>query len=50
MDASSKKESKAGKKILPRIIIISVVLIGLIYLTKEVWFAIHHEETDNAQV
>lgn len=50
MDTSSQKESKAGKKILPRTIIISVILIGLIYLAKEVWFAIHHEETDNAQV
>ncbi|MCX6286628.1 MAG: HlyD family secretion protein [Bacteroidetes bacterium] len=50
MDTESKKEQKAGKKILPRIIIGTVVLIGLIYLSKEVWFAIHHEETDNAQV
>lgn len=50
MVTSSQKESKAGKKILPRIIIGVVVLAGLIYLAKEVWVAIHHEETDNAQV
>ncbi|MEI7662166.1 MAG: HlyD family secretion protein [Bacteroidota bacterium] len=50
MDTESKNESKAGKKILPRIIIITVVLFALIYLTKEVWYAFHHEETDNAQV
>jgi membrane fusion protein (multidrug efflux system) len=50
MDTQSKKERKVGKKILPRIIITTVVVIGLIYLAKEVWYAIHHEETDNAQV
>ncbi len=50
MDTESKKERKSGKKILPRIIITTVVVIGLIYLAKEVWYAIHHEETDNAQV
>ena len=50
MDTDSKKERKAGKKILPRIIIGTVVLIGLIFLAKYVWHAIHHEETDNAQV
>jgi len=50
MDTESNKETKAVKKIFPRIIIITVVVIGLIYLTKEVWFAINHEETDNAQV
>ena len=50
MDTDSGKEQKKGKKILPRIIISTVVIIGLIYLTKEVWYAIHHEETDNAQV
>jgi len=50
MDTESKKERMAVKKILPRIIIGTVVLFGLIYLAKEVWRAIHHEETDNAQV
>ncbi|MEI8004599.1 MAG: HlyD family secretion protein [Bacteroidota bacterium] len=50
MDTDSGKERKSGKKILPRIIISTVVIIALIYLTKEVWYAIHHEETDNAQV
>ena len=43
-------EDKTNKSILPRIIIGTVVLLGLIFLTKEVWFAITHEETDNAQV
>jgi membrane fusion protein (multidrug efflux system) len=50
MDTESPKEAKALKKIIPRIIIALVVLTGLIYLGKEVWFAFHHEETDNAQV
>jgi membrane fusion protein (multidrug efflux system) len=50
MEAASAKEQKKGKKILPRIIIGTVVIIGLIYLAKEVWYSIHHEETDNAQV
>jgi membrane fusion protein, multidrug efflux system len=50
MDSDSGKEQKKGRKILPRIIISTVVIIALIYLTKEVWYAIHHEETDNAQV
>ncbi|MCX6303783.1 MAG: HlyD family secretion protein [Bacteroidetes bacterium] len=50
MDAESNTEPKKGKKIFPRIIIGTVVLIALIYLSKEVWYAFHHEETDNAQV
>ncbi len=50
MATESVKEPKSGKKILPRIIIITVVVIGLTYLSKEVWHAINHEETDNAQV
>ena len=50
MDIESKKERKSGKKIFPRIIIGTVVLIGLVYLSTEVWHAINHEETDNAQV
>ena len=50
MDTESKNERKSGKKIFPRIIISTVVLIALIYLVKEVWYAFHHEETDNAQV
>ena len=50
MNTASAKEPKDEKKFLPRIIISTVVLIGLIFLVKEVWFAIHHEETDNAQV
>ena len=50
MDTESKKGRLGGKKILPRIIIGTVVLIGLIYLVKFVWYSIHHEETDNAQV
>ena len=43
-------EPKKSMKVLPRIIIGTVVIIGLIFLLKEVWYAIHHEETDNAQV
>ncbi len=39
-----------SKKIFPRTILSIVVIIGLIFLVKEVWYAIHHEETDNAQV
>ena len=50
MDSDSNKIQKAGKKILPRIIISTIVLVGLVFLTKYVWHAIHHEETDNAQV
>ena len=50
MNTEFKEEQKPGKKILPRIIIGTVVLIGLLYLAKEVWYAFHHEETDNAQV
>jgi membrane fusion protein (multidrug efflux system) len=50
MEIESKNELKKGKKILPRIIISIVVIIGLIFLVKEVWYAIHHEETDNAQI
>jgi len=50
MDTESANEPKRGKKILPRIIILTVVLIAGIYLGKEVWYAFHHEETDNAQV
>ncbi len=50
METESKKETGTGKNILPRIIISTVVIIGLIFLFKEVWFAINHEETDNAQV
>jgi membrane fusion protein (multidrug efflux system) len=50
MDTESAKEQKAGKKIVPRIIISIVVVIGLIFIGKEVWYAFHHEETDNAQV
>jgi membrane fusion protein (multidrug efflux system) len=43
-------EPKKSMKVLPRIIIGVVVIIGLIFLLKEVWYAIHHEETDNAQI
>lgn len=43
-------EVKINKNLLPRIIISTVVILGLIFLTKEIWFAITHEETDNAQV
>ncbi|MEI7727276.1 MAG: HlyD family secretion protein [Bacteroidota bacterium] len=50
MEAESKKERKSGKKIIPRIIIGTVVVIALTYLIKEVWYSFHHEETDNAQV
>jgi membrane fusion protein (multidrug efflux system) len=50
MDTEPKAEPKKSKKILPRMIISTVVLVGLIFLVKEVWYAIHHEETDNAQV
>ncbi len=50
MESETKNEPEKGKKILPRIIIGTVVIIGLIFLVKEVWFAIHHEETDNAQI
>ncbi len=50
MDTKSKTEPAKGMKVLPRIIIGTVVIIGLIFLVKEVWFAIHHEETDNAQI
>jgi len=49
MDTKTKKDQKSGKKI-SRIIIGTVVLIGLFFLVKEVWYAIHHEDTDNAQV
>ncbi len=50
METVTSKEQKSGKKILPRIIIGTVVAIGLVYLVSYVWHAIHHEETDNAQV
>ena len=50
MSAEIANESRKGKKIIPRIIISLVVIFGLGYLSKEVWYAIHHEETDNAQV
>jgi membrane fusion protein (multidrug efflux system) len=50
MDTELKNEPEKIKKILPRAIISIVVVIGLIFLVKEVWYAIHHEETDNAQV
>ena len=50
MEAESKKEAKTIKNILPRLIIGTVVVLGAIFLAKEVWFAINHEETDNAQV
>ncbi len=50
MNAELENEPKKSKKILPRIIISVVVTIGLIFLAKEVWYAIHHEETDNAQI
>jgi membrane fusion protein (multidrug efflux system) len=50
MDTESKKQRTSGKKIIPRIIIGVVVLFALIFLAKEVWYAFHHEETDNAQV
>jgi membrane fusion protein (multidrug efflux system) len=50
MDTEFKNEPEQSKKILPRIIIGVVVIIGLIFLLKEVWYNIHHEETDNAQV
>ena len=44
------KEPEAPKNVLPRIIISTIVIIGLFFLVKQVWFAINHEETDNAQV
>jgi len=50
METESKNEKKAGKKLVPRIIIGIVVVTALVYLSKEVWYAFHHEETDNAQV
>ena len=50
METGSNQKQNAGYKILPRLIIGAVVIIGLIYLAKEVWYAFHHEETDNAQV
>jgi len=50
MDTELKIETQKSKNILPRIIISTVVIIGLIFLVKEVWYAIHHEETDNAQI
>ncbi|MEI6696822.1 MAG: HlyD family secretion protein [Bacteroidota bacterium] len=50
MNNEIENEPKKSKKIFPRTIISIVVVIGLIFLVKEVWYAIHHEETDNAQV
>ena len=50
METESNQIRKTGIKILPRVIIGTVVIVGLIYLAKEVWYAFHHEETDNAQV
>ncbi len=50
MNTTSTKEPKEQKNILPRIIISTILIIGLIFLIKGVWFNIHHEETDNAQV
>ncbi len=50
MNTTSPIKPENKKKILPRIIISTVVILGLIFLVKQVWFAIHHEETDNAQV
>ncbi|MEI7980386.1 MAG: HlyD family secretion protein [Bacteroidota bacterium] len=50
METVSGKERKGGKKILPRIIIVIVVVGSLTFLAKYIWHAIHHEETDNAQV
>ncbi|MEI6575340.1 MAG: HlyD family secretion protein [Bacteroidota bacterium] len=50
MVTEASAEPKSAKKIIPRIIIGVVVVIGLIIIGKQVWYAIHHEETDNAQV
>ena len=50
MEAETQNSQSMVKKMLPRIIIGVVVLSGLIYLGQEVWYAFHHEETDNAQV
>ena len=50
MNNEIENEPKKSKKIFPRTIISIIVIIGLIFLVKEVWYAIHHEETDNAQV
>ncbi len=50
MNTELENVPKKNKKILPRIIISLLVCIGLIFLAKEVWYAIHHEETDNAQI
>jgi len=50
MDTELENGSEQGRRILPRIIIGMVALLGLIFLVKEVWYAIHHEETDKAQV
>ena len=50
MEPEYQKERKPVKKMLPRIIIGTVAIVALFYLVKEVWYAFHHEETDNAQV
>lgn len=50
MSPSGQNEPANSKSILPRIIIGTVIILGLSFLGKQVWFAINHEETDNAQV
>jgi membrane fusion protein, multidrug efflux system len=50
MKAELEKEPEAPKSVLPRIIITTIVVVGLFFLLKQVWFAVNHEETDNAQV
>ena len=50
MNPSGNNESEKSKSMLPRIIIGTVIVLGLSFLGKQVWFAITHEETDNAQV
>jgi membrane fusion protein (multidrug efflux system) len=50
METESPIQKIKRKKIIPRIILGTVILIAVIIIWKEVWYAFHHEETDNAQV
>ncbi|MEI6900375.1 MAG: HlyD family secretion protein, partial [Bacteroidota bacterium] len=50
MENNNIDESKPKKKIIPKIILGVVVLIAVILIGKTVWFALTHEETDNAQI
>lgn len=50
MENNSNISTPPKKNNLPRIIIPIVVLIALVIIGKKVWYALRHEETDNAQV